>query len=262
MRLWDARTGRVAAVLDAHASVVYGVAFSPNGQVLASGSTDNTIRLWDAHTGQQIGETLSGTTGALNSTTAGDYTPVGILDGLGAYSLDADTVRVFANHELLNFRGYTYSVSDGGAGSFTMEGGRISYFDIDKASRHVVDSGLAYDTVYDANGAMWAARVWWMLRWAGFDRAAILDGGLKAWKDSGESVTTTPAPRIAMADSAVSAVSKPRLRSALVTAPSAISTQIHQILMYWRSSKSTGDSADPSIPPVCPLIVAAGDRGR
>jgi hypothetical protein len=31
-----------------------------------------------------IGETIPGTTGALNSSTAGDYTPVGILDGLGA----------------------------------------------------------------------------------------------------------------------------------------------------------------------------------
>ncbi|MFN3237490.1 MAG: hypothetical protein ACE37D_10555, partial [Pseudomonadales bacterium] len=30
---------------------------------------------------------------------------------------------------------------------------------------------------YDANASMWAARVWWMLRWIGFDDAALLDGG-------------------------------------------------------------------------------------
>ena len=58
-----------------------------------------------------VGETFSGTTGALNSTTAGDYTPVGILDGLGAYELDANTVRVFANHELGANDGYAYEVS-------------------------------------------------------------------------------------------------------------------------------------------------------
>ncbi len=99
-----------------------------------------------------VGETLEGTTGDLNSTTAGDYTPPGILDGLGAYELDDDTVRVFANHELLNFRGYDYEVSDGAGGSFTLDGARISYFDIDKDSHAIVDGGLAYNTIYDANG--------------------------------------------------------------------------------------------------------------
>lgn len=33
--------------------------------------------------------------------------------------------------------------------------------------------------------SIWAARVWWMLRWVGFDRAALLDGGLTAWRESG-----------------------------------------------------------------------------
>ncbi|MFT4989792.1 MAG: thiosulfate/3-mercaptopyruvate sulfurtransferase [Acidimicrobiales bacterium] len=44
--------------------------------------------------------------------------------------------------------------------------------------------------LYDDNGSMWAARVWWMLRWIGFDNVAILDGGLKAWKAVGHPVTT------------------------------------------------------------------------
>ncbi|MGB5347703.1 MAG: sulfurtransferase [Woeseia sp.] len=39
--------------------------------------------------------------------------------------------------------------------------------------------------LYSANNPSWAARVWWMLRWIGFDNAALLDGGLKAWTDSG-----------------------------------------------------------------------------
>jgi thiosulfate/3-mercaptopyruvate sulfurtransferase len=36
--------------------------------------------------------------------------------------------------------------------------------------------------LYDAKYSAWAARVWWMLRWVGFDNAALLDGGLQAWK--------------------------------------------------------------------------------
>ncbi|QDU75851.1 Serralysin C precursor [Bremerella volcania] len=99
-----------------------------------------------------VGETFSGTSGAYNPTTAGDYTPPGVVDGLGAFALDAHTVRVFANHELLNFSGYDYEVSDGAGGTFTMDGARISYFDFDKETRQIVDAGLAYNTIYDANG--------------------------------------------------------------------------------------------------------------
>jgi thiosulfate/3-mercaptopyruvate sulfurtransferase len=44
--------------------------------------------------------------------------------------------------------------------------------------------------IYDAMGSSWAARVWWMLRWIGFDRAALLDGGLKAWTAAGGELST------------------------------------------------------------------------
>jgi thiosulfate/3-mercaptopyruvate sulfurtransferase len=46
--------------------------------------------------------------------------------------------------------------------------------------------------IYDTNGMSWAARVWWMLRWIGFDRAALLDGGLEAWKAEGGEVSSMP----------------------------------------------------------------------
>ena len=46
--------------------------------------------------------------------------------------------------------------------------------------------------LYDTKSMSWAARVWWMLRWIGFDRAAWLDGGLDAWKAAGGSVSTEP----------------------------------------------------------------------
>jgi WD40 repeat protein len=36
------------------------VAYSPNGQYIVSGSKDRTLRLWNAHTGQLIGEALQG----------------------------------------------------------------------------------------------------------------------------------------------------------------------------------------------------------
>ena len=49
--------------------------------------------------------------------------------------------------------------------------------------------------LYDDNNAMWAARVWWMLHWIGFDNAALLDGGLKAWKAEDRPLSTdAPSP--------------------------------------------------------------------
>ncbi|MEJ2346107.1 MAG: sulfurtransferase [Gammaproteobacteria bacterium] len=54
--------------------------------------------------------------------------------------------------------------------------------------------------LYDTNYTAWAARVWWMLRWAGFDRAAVLDGGLGAWAAEGHplslDVVTRPARQL------------------------------------------------------------------
>lgn len=84
--------------------------------------------------------------------TIGTYTPPGILDGMGAYALDATTVRVFANHELLNFRGYEYAVEDGQGGTFNLRGSRISYFDIDTATLEITGADIAYDRIYDPNG--------------------------------------------------------------------------------------------------------------
>jgi thiosulfate/3-mercaptopyruvate sulfurtransferase len=38
--------------------------------------------------------------------------------------------------------------------------------------------------VYDSTGLMFAARLWYLLRWIGVD-VTVLDGGLRAWKDAG-----------------------------------------------------------------------------
>jgi thiosulfate/3-mercaptopyruvate sulfurtransferase len=49
--------------------------------------------------------------------------------------------------------------------------------------------------LYDANNSVWAARVWWMLRWIGFDQAALLDGGLGAWTAEDRPLSTEPSNR-------------------------------------------------------------------
>src|SRR3989442_4831407 len=46
--------------------------------------------------------------------------------------------------------------------------------------------------LYDRAVNMWAARVWWMLRAVGFDRAAVLNGGWKKWTLEGRPTSTAP----------------------------------------------------------------------
>lgn len=55
--------------------------------------------------------------------------------------------------------------------------------------------GIGDDTfvvVYDSYGLMSAARAWWMFRVFGYDRVAVLDGGLPKWKREGRPVDNKP----------------------------------------------------------------------
>ena len=48
---------------------------------------------------------------------------------------------------------------------------------------------------YDAHGGMFAARLWWLLRWLGHEAVAVLDGGMAAWQAAGQPLTTEVAAR-------------------------------------------------------------------
>jgi thiosulfate/3-mercaptopyruvate sulfurtransferase len=48
---------------------------------------------------------------------------------------------------------------------------------------------------YDAGDGSTAARAWWLLRWAGHDEVAVLDGGYAAWTGEGREVETGPPDR-------------------------------------------------------------------
>jgi len=43
---------------------------------------------------------------------------------------------------------------------------------------------------YDQVGGAIAARLWWLLRWAGHSKVVLLDGGIQAWEAAGYPLTT------------------------------------------------------------------------
>ena len=58
IRLWDTTTGKRIRTLEGHTEGINSVVFSPDGKTLASGSEDDTLRVWDVHTGETQNDLL------------------------------------------------------------------------------------------------------------------------------------------------------------------------------------------------------------
>jgi len=66
-----------------------------------------------------------------------------------------------------------------------INGGRHPLPSRENACRHFANRGIGANmqvVAYDATGGMFAARLWWMLRWIGHTQVAVLNGGLSAWQ--------------------------------------------------------------------------------
>lgn len=50
--------------------------------------------------------------------------------------------------------------------------------------------------VYDDDGGMYAVRLWWLLRWLGHDRVAVLDGSIRRWVAEGRPLVTEGPERV------------------------------------------------------------------
>lgn len=48
--------------------------------------------------------------------------------------------------------------------------------------------------VYDADNASFAGRLWWLARWIGHEAVAVLDGGLRAWREAGFPLSSETRP--------------------------------------------------------------------
>jgi WD40 repeat protein len=80
---------KIKSFLYGHSNPVRSVAFSPDGKTLASGSSDETVRLWDLATRQLLGEPLVGHS---NSVLSVAFSPDGKTLASGSFD---DTVRLW-----------------------------------------------------------------------------------------------------------------------------------------------------------------------
>jgi thiosulfate/3-mercaptopyruvate sulfurtransferase len=106
------------------------------------------------------------------------------------------------------------------------------------------------DTVvcYDGGSGAHASRLWWMLRWAGHEQVAVLDGGLAKWQREGRpltadlpQVTAAPYPGKAKASmhASLALVEKKLKRAALLDARAPV---------RWRGEKEPIDPVAGRIP--------------
>jgi thiosulfate/3-mercaptopyruvate sulfurtransferase len=79
------------------------------------------------------------------------------------------------------------------SGPITPASGRHPLPDPERFAQTLSAWGVGADTqviAYDADNGMYAARLWWLLRWVGHRAVAVLDGGLKAWTAASHPLST------------------------------------------------------------------------
>ncbi len=109
--------------------------------------------------------------------------------------------------------------------------------------------------VYDGGNAMYAGRLWWMLRWLGHTDVVVLDGGFAQWQKEGRAVEMQPNIRVA-------ASFQPTLHDAMrLTAEDALAaiTNTHQRILDARALERYRGDVEP-VDPVAGHIPGAVNR--
>jgi len=92
---------------------------------------------------------------------------------------------------------------------------RRDYLDLPALSELLSDAGVDEDTtvvLYGGNNNWFAAYAYWLLKYRGFDRVKLLNGGRQKWKlEGGELVWDVPA--IDKSDFRITGASRPELRA-------------------------------------------------
>ena len=139
IRLWDVVTGEQKRTFTGHTDEVYGVAFSPDGGTLASGSLDGTVLLWK----------IPASRPPFDSLPSSMFTPPATPDSLTPPKTDADRIYDDA------IRAVMWIVNPG-----VREGSGVLFdkrFKLAVTNAHVTDASQAVDVYFpapDENGKL------------------------------------------------------------------------------------------------------------
>lgn len=142
---------------------------------------------------------------------AASYTTLIGARELAAHLNDPDWVIFDCRHDLTNpdFGRAAYArghlpgahflhLDEDLSGPMTGRNGRHPLPDPQRLARRLGELGVSNATqvvAYDDAGGMFAARLWWLMRWLGHRLVAVLDGGLIAWCDTAQALTkSAPQP--------------------------------------------------------------------
>lgn len=82
------------------------------------------------------------------------------------------------------------------SGARSGRNGRHPLPDVERFAARMAACGVRPESqvvAYDDVGGAYAVRLWWLLRWLGHDRVALLDGGLASWRREGRALSREPA---------------------------------------------------------------------
>ena len=172
MILWDTKGGEQRRRLQGHQSWVHGVAFSPDGRMLASAGADRRILLWDVETGQSLA-TLSGHADAVRDVA---FSPDGkalLSGGEGGTLLVWNVAAREVRHTLQGHRAMVSSVA------FSPNGRIMASASWDGSVRlWKADTGAELAAAFSLEGG----RDWLIATPQGYYNASLNGGRLVRWR--------------------------------------------------------------------------------
>ena len=159
---WRVATRERIATLQGYTSAVYSVSFSPDGTLLASGSSDYTVKLWEVATQERI-TTLAGHKSPVISVS---FSPDGTLLASGSSDYTVILWEVATRERIATLQGHTDGVSSVSFSAFDGTllatggwDGKVILWDVLKREQIVVfgHTGQIYSMAFSPDGTTLAA---------------------------------------------------------------------------------------------------------